>query len=513
VETTDETLARALACYERGALPEAEQLFRQVLDTRPDHAETHYYLGLTLKRQGRLGEAVASFQQAIYSRPDFPEAYSELGASFQHSTHFRTDSAETYNDLGVPLFHQGRLDEALASFQQALRLKPHYAEAHLNMGTVLQAQGKLDEAVASFREAIRCRPGYAQAHSDLGAALHRLGKVHEALACFQEAVRYNPDHVDAHHNQALLWLLLGNLEQGWAEYEWRWRTRDFYEWLWQPRDFARRHFPQPAWDGGPLDGRTILLQTEQGLGDTFQFIRYASLVHERGGRAIIEGCPELRSLVGTCPGVERVLGADEPLPAFDVHAYLLSLPRLFGTTLATVPAKVPYLTADPALVAHWRQELSTFRGFKIGIVWQGSKVNKQDLVRSVTLAEFAPLAGLEGVHLFSLQKGAGTEQLSMLANRFAVTDLASLLETFMDTAAILMNLDLVIAVDTAVAHLAGALGVPVWVALPFTPDWRWLLGRADSPWYPTARLFRQIRSGDWPTVFTNMAAELVPRLL
>jgi tetratricopeptide (TPR) repeat protein len=508
VATSEELYAQAERAEQQGAFDQAEELYRQVLQEEPRNADAHYRLGLALKRQGRLAEAVASFQQAIYCRPDFPEAYRELGASFQHSAQFHADSPKTYNDLGGALFAQGRYEEALASFQKALRIDPHCAEAHLNVGAGYQAQGKLDEAAASFRQAVACQPDWGRTHSDLGAVLYRQGKPREALVCFEDAVRCQPDFADAHHNLGILHLLLGNYEEGWPEYEWRWRTQDFRDWLSQPQNFELRNFSQPLWRREPLDGRTILLQAEQGLGDTLQFIRYAPLVRERGGRVIVQASAALKSLLRTCPSVEEVVGDSEPLPPFDVHAYLLSLPGIFRTTLATVPADIPYLSADPSLVEKWREELNPLKSFKVGIVWQGSRSHKQDRYRSVALAEFAPLAAVPGVQLFSLQVGDGQEQLAALDGRFAVTDLGSRVDpaSFADAAAVVKNLDLVIAVDSAIVHLAGALGVPVWVALALSPDWRWLLERDDSPWYPTARLFRQTRLDDWEEVFQRMAA-------
>jgi hypothetical protein len=263
------------------------------------------------------------------------------------------------------------------------------------------------------------------------------------------------------------------------------------------------------WEGSPLHGRTILLRAEQGLGDTLEFIRYAQLLKQQGATVFVECQKPLLRLLARCPGIDRLLAQGEPWPeTVDVQIPLLSLPSRLGTTLATVPAPIPYLSADPDLVAHWAQQLRSDGTFKIGIVWQGSPAYRDDQSRSIPLAQFAPLARLEGVQLISLQKGRGTEQLRKVADQFSILDLGSQLDEtagpFMDTAAVMKNLDLVIACDTAIGHLAGALGVPVWVALPFVPDWRWLLHRGDSPWYPTVRLFRQSVPGDWPGVFQRM---------
>jgi hypothetical protein len=290
-------------------------------------------------------------------------------------------------------------------------------------------------------------------------------------------------------------LLSGDFERGWAEYEWRWKTKDC----------PRRNFSQATWDGQPLDGKTILLHAEQGLGDVIQVVRYAALVKRRGGVVVVE-CPRpLLSLLANCEGIDRLVGRGEELPSFDVQASLLSLPGIFHTTLEDLPATIPYLFADPGLAQRWRQELDRIAGFKIGIAWQGSLQNRNDRDRSIPLDCFEPLARCSGVQLLSLQKGAGVEQLPEVTKRFPVTELGSRLEDFMDTAAVLANLDLVVTCDTAVAHLAGALGAAVWVAIPFVPDWRWLLDRSDSPWYPTTRLFRQESRGDWQGVFQRIA--------
>jgi hypothetical protein len=295
---------------------------------------------------------------------------------------------------------------------------------------------------------------------------------------------------------------MGNFEQGWPEYEWRW----------QRPQTPPRPFRQPCWDGSPLAGRTILLYMEQGLGDILHFIRYAPLVKQQGGTVLVE-CPGfLIPLFSRCPGIDGLVAEGTELPACDVQAPLLSLPRLLGTTLATVPAEVPYLFADPDRVAHWGHKLRPLRTFNIGLVWQGNPHHGWDRHRSFALAQFAPLARLDGVQLFSLQRGAGVEQLRTLAGRFPVTELLresdGPSEALMETAALMKNLDLVISADTAPAHLAGALGVPVWVALAALVDWRWMFRREDSPWYPTMRLFRQTELGNWLPVFERMAGEV-----
>jgi hypothetical protein len=383
-----------------------------------------------------------------------------------------------------------------------LQFQPDHLEAHNRLGILLAKQGRQEEALPHFLAVLRLDPRQARAHNNLGAALSELGRPAEALASFERALELWPDYAEAHKSRAMVRLLRGDFERGWAEYEWRW----------QCQDFSPRAYRQPPWDGSPLGGRTVLLHTEQGLGDTIQFIRYAPLVRACGGRVVVECERALLPLLRSCPGVADWIAAGAALPEFDVRLPLLSLPRALGTTLATVPAAVPYLAADPDLVARWRRELSFSDGVKVGVVWQGNPKNAADRRRSVPLLQFEPLARVEGVRLVSLQKGPGAEQLAEATGRFPVTDYGSRLDVgagaFVDTAAAMRALDLVVSCDTAAAHLAGALAVPVWVPLSLAADWRWLLGREDSPWYPTMRLFRQERLGDWAPVFARMAEEL-----
>ena len=368
------------------------------------------------------------------------------------------------------------------TYQEPLRLKPDFAEGHYNLGNALQAQGgsaALAEAVAHYQEALRLKPDYAEAHNNLGSALQDQGQLAEAVTQYQEALRLKPDYAEAHLGNRAAGLASGRRPRarGWPEYEWRWQSKDFSS--------SKRSFSQPLWDGSSLAGRTILLHAEQGLGDTIQFVRYAPLVKSSGGTVILECQPALLPLLQSCAGVDRLVARGSSLPHFDVHAPLLSLPGILGTTLSTIPAETPYLFADTNLVEHWRQELSRMRGFKIGIAWQGNLQYKADRQRSCRRAVFAPLARLEGVQLISLQKGTGAEQLADDANPLSVTDLGSDFDEvsgpFMDTAAVMQQLNLVVSVDTAVAHCAGALGIPVWVALPFAPHWPWMLQREDSP--------------------------------
>jgi Flp pilus assembly protein TadD len=467
--------------HQAGDLGQAEQIYRQILQADPRTAEAWYLLGAVCQVGNRLDEAVACYQEAVRLWPDFEETHYNLGNVFRL---------------------QGKLDEAVACYRKTVSLKPDHAEARNNLGNVLRAQGRLGEAEASLQQALGLKSDLAETHHNLGNLLRDQGRLDEAAASYQRAIDLQVDLAYTRNNRAQVYLLQGNYEEGWVEYEWRWRTKEF----------AMPPYPQPLWDGSPLAGRTILLHAEQGLGDTLQFIRYAPLVRQRGGRVIVRCQAPLVRLLETCPGLDLVAAREDELPPFEVHAPLLSLPRLFHTTLATVPTEVPYLSAPPDLMESWQRELSPLRAFKVGIVWQGNPDYKRDQQRSIPLAHFTRLAGVEGVQFFSLQKQHGLEQVPAVAGRLTLGDLGGRLDEasgpFSDTAAVLKNLDLVITCDTSIAHLAGALAVPVWVALPYAPDWRWMLGREDSPWYPTLRLFRQPAPGDWATVFDCMAVEL-----
>ena len=383
-----------------------------------------------------------------------------------------------------------------------LSLRPDHVEAHYNLAIALHKQGRVDEAVACYRQALAFRPEHLDAQNNLGNLYKEQAKLDEALACYEEVLRWHPQHAGSHFNRALAWLLKGDWQRGWTEYEWRWHTDEL-----PPYEYHR-----PRWDGGPLNGRTILVFAEQGLGDTLQFIRYLPLVKERGGRVVFVCQPPLARILTGFAGVDVLVPRGSLLPPFDVQAPLLSLPGIFRTSVDNAPARIPYLSADSALIEHWRRQLAPVQDFMVGIAWQGRPTFRDDARRSIPLKHFAPLAQIPGVRLISLQKGPGTEQLAAAASQFPVLTLDAKMDeangAFMDTAAVIKNLDLIISSDTAVPHLAGALDVPVWVALPLCPDWRWLIKGDKTAWYPTMRLFRQTRYGRWEDVFERLAENL-----
>jgi Flp pilus assembly protein TadD len=501
-----------LACGHLEGQPGGLAALERAAALRPADAALQYRLGMALTNHGRLEEATARLREAVRLDPGHVLAHGNLGNAyllanrlddaagcFRTVLHLRPDSAEALHNLGVVGLKQERWQDAAAHFRHAVACKPGYADAHGSLGQALVRLDRLDEGLAHLEQALVLKPDSPDAHCTMGYALAVWGRHAEALACLETALRLKPDHADAHFERALVWLLQGNWQRGLPEYEWRWKTGRFPE---VPRS-------QPIWDGSDLAGRTILLHAEQGLGDTLQFIRYAPLVRQRGA-TVVAACQEpLLPLLSRCAAIDHLVGANAEPPPCDVRAPLLSLPLLLGTTPDSAPAQVPYLHADPTLVERWRQEVRPGPPFKIGIVWQGNPSHRKDNLRSVPLRHFAPLARLEGVRLYSLQKGHGSQQLAEFAERWAITDLGDRLTehagAFTDTAAVLMTLDLLIAADTAIVHLAGGLGRPVFLALSSVPDWRWLLDRPDTPWYPTMRLFRQSRRGDWDSVFRSIA--------
>ncbi|MGD0390491.1 MAG: tetratricopeptide repeat-containing glycosyltransferase family protein [Tepidisphaeraceae bacterium] len=436
-------------------------------------------LALRHHRAGRLHEAEQLYRQVLARQPEH---------------------ADAMHNLGVISFQVGRNDVAVELIRRAIVLNPNYPEAYSNLGNVLTDKGELDEAIAAYRRAIALNPNLPEAHNNLGNALRDKGQLEEAVPVYRQAIALSPNFAEAHKNLSLALLAQGDFQRGGEEYEWRWKCKD----LPPPRDFA-----QPQWDGCPLEGRTLLLHAEQGLGDAIQFIRYLPLAAQRGGEIIIECQAELQRLFQTIAGSCQIVARGQPLPAFDFHCPLLSLPRVFGTNLANVPKDVPYLHADAEDAGRWQHRLAEHAPLvKVGLAWAGNPTHKNDRNRSIKLARLAALGQMPGARFFSLQKGAAAAETKTPPAGMELVDWTAELKDFADTAALIANLDLVIAVDTAVVHLAGAMGKPVWTLLPYVPAWRWLLERQDSPWYPSMRLFRQPCIGDWDSVITRVVDAL-----
>jgi rfaE bifunctional protein nucleotidyltransferase chain/domain len=497
---------------------DAIALFRQAVEIQPQHAVAHNNLGTALNLLGQRDEGFACYQEAVRLQPAYAEAQynvavalaerdrvAEALAAYDRALKARPDYTEALYSLGTLLVNEGRPGDGIVCLEQAVRLSPKNPETHNNLGMALAELGRFEESIASCDAALRLRPLDPKAHSNRGNALVALSRFEEALASYDYALRLQPDYSSARWNRSLALLGEGDYERGWAEYESRW----------QRPETKTRQLPRPRWDGGELQGKTIFLWCEQGVGDTFQFARYAAQLKRRGA-TVWQECPaHLVPLLSTCPGIDRLFAERKPVPVeFDCHAPLMSLPFGCGTTVGNIPAETPYLFAEAAEVEHWRRELGD-SGLKIGITWQGNPKHRWDRHRSFSVQRFRSLALVDGVRLYSLQKGTGMEQLAGV--RFPLTDLRPKLDErgggFEHTAAVIQALDLVVTCDSAVAHLAGALGKPVWTLLSALSDWRWLRGREDTPWYPTMQLFRQKKLGDWDEVFERvcLAAETLAR--
>jgi Flp pilus assembly protein TadD len=514
VSTVQESLTRADEAIRAGDDARAEEIYRQILAAHPEHPNGLQGLGILALRGGRHAEAEGYLRRAIAAFPDEAGMHNNLHlalrglgrttealACCRRALELAPQRPELHNNLGIVLKEIGALEPAVASFRRAIELEPRLVNGHFNLANTLLTLGRLDEAERNYRRAIELAPRDWQAQHNLANLLLLEGRFAEAEAAFEASLAIEGSAIDVRRGRARLRLLEGKLDEAWGDLE--------------PRMLDTHPntpgYAQPVWRGEPLKQRTILICAFRPAADVIQFIRYASLLKELGAVGVHVECPaELHALIRQADGVDRAVatGGSELL---DFHVPMLGLPYVFKTTLENIPARVPYLAPDAARVAHWRQKLQDLSGFKVGIAWQGHPRDFGDAFRSVPLETFEPLA-LPGVTLVSLQTGPGAEQLKRLGDRFRVIDLADSLAAagkgLAETAAAVANLDLVVTVDTPLAHLAGALGVPVWAALQFAPDWRWLLERSDSPWYPSMRLFRQAHFGAWSEVFNRMADEL-----
>jgi tetratricopeptide (TPR) repeat protein/uncharacterized membrane protein len=502
-------------------LDEAVANHDRALAVRPDYAEAHSNRGNVLHQAKRFSEALDSYERAIEIRPDFADAHCNRGnvlqdlkrpeealRSYDRALTIYPALAEAHHNRGAVLHHLGRYEEAVASCERALAFQPDYADAHCGRAASLCALNRYEEALASSDRALALQQDHAEAVCNRGAALSGLGRYAEALISYQNAVSVRSDFADAHYNEALCCLLMGDFDRGWAKQEWRWETPHLRA--------GKRNFQQPLWLGSDeIAGKTILLHPEQGLGDTLQFCRYAPLVAQRGARVVLEVQKPLHALMETLAGITQVISSGDPLPHFDVYCPLLSLPLAFGTEIETIPSAAPYLHAPEGRRRVWRERFDRHDRLRVGLVWAGDprkhlpNANRIDRQRSISLEHLAPLLELHGCEFYSLQKGeAAVAQLHDNLHRERVVDWTGELHDFADTAALVEHLDLVISVDTSVAHLAGALGKPFWLLNRYNTCWRWLLDRDDSPWYPTVRLFRQDSSRQWDVVVTRLRTAL-----
>ncbi|MCF7976359.1 MAG: tetratricopeptide repeat-containing glycosyltransferase family protein [Phycisphaerae bacterium] len=537
-----------LMAYEARAWDTALAYLKRAIIAHPRIPEFYNTYGVILAAAGHLDQALLAYAQATTLHPTYTEAYNNMALAFSLQGHHikavehlklalkhSPDSAVTYYNLANTLCHLASDNEAIDHFQHALRLNPNLVQAHINLANLLQQKSRHAEAIACYKQALRVLPDqprilhdmgnalkacgdyseaiaairqalslngqYAQAWNSLGVAYKESGQCDEAIACYDKAIAIEPDYPDAHWNRTLTLLLKGDLAEGWSRYQVHYealKTRTS-----QPKD------DHPLWQGDALKGRRILVRFEQGLGDNLQFIRYLPLVRQLGGTVIYQAKPALLPLLEGFQGIDELIEArpDHQIPVpYNFQISLMDLPRVFKTTLTNLPDTVPYLTADPIKVAAW-QDTFIHSGMKVGLVWAGSPFHRNDGNRSCPLKALAPLAQAQGVHFYGLQTGsAGQESQTHLSHHFH--NIGHRFRDLSDTAAAIAHLDLVISVDTAVLHLAGALGKSVWGLLPYAPDWRWMLHRHDSPWYPTLRLFRQPRPGDWTTVFDQVTHAL-----
>jgi tetratricopeptide (TPR) repeat protein len=516
--TLGEALQQARQLFGAGQLSQAEAIYRQLLAAAPQAAELWQEMGMLQVKAGRADAAVEFLLKSTSLEPATAAYHSNLGAvyrllkrtdeavaSFRRAVECSAPAAELCNNLALALKDAGQTADALPWFDEALRIRPDYANGHFNRGNLLLDIGRLDEAVASYRQALALKPNDAGALCKLGVAYYDQGRMEQALACFDRALEIQPNYPEVRRNRSLVWLARGEYSKGWREFEWRLESEGF----------AKPEFSQPRWDGSPLAGRTLLVHAEQGLGDTLQFIRYVPLVEQCGGAVRVEAQAALLPLLKQS-GFGKWLAEPDAIGHFDVYCPLLSLAGYLPDRSGQPYWRQRYLAADSGLVARWAARLNEFAGFKVGIAWAGNPGHAHDRFRSVCVANFAPLAEIPGIRLVSLQKGAGREQLGELGGRFDLVDLGGELDetagAFMDTAAVIANLDLVITVDTAIAHLAGGLGAEVWVALQLSPDWRWLTAGETTAWYPSMRLFRQRQFDAWPEVFEELARALERRV-
>ena len=498
----DAALVQGERLHAAGRLPEAEQMYRQILAAEPRHPDATHMLGVLALQSGHPDAALDLFDGSIAVKP-LVSAYHthrahallalgrplEAVAACRIALRTTSKNAEAYQVLGHAHTDALQPGEALRAYREAARLKPDLPDLFNNLGTALRNIGALEEAEQRLLEAMRRAPGDFGVPLNLSSVLKELGKTADSEALLRDAIRRRPTDPVLLYNMALLLLLTGRDAEAWPGWEQRFAARAVPD----------RGMQQPQWNGEPLNGRTLLVYAEQGLGDTIQFCRFLPGL---SGKIVFEAPPRLRRLLSTLPGGPPMILPGDKVAA-DVVCPLMSIPARTG---AAIPARFPYLSAEPDRVTRWRARIGP-GGLKIGIAWQGNPARTEDRGRSIPLREFAPLAAVPGVRLISLQKNDGTQQLEDAPSTETLgPDFDAGPDGFLDTAAAMMGLDIIVTSDTSIAHLAGALGRPVWVALRKVPDWRWQLGRDDSPWYPTMRLFRQTERDEWGPVFAAMAA-------
>jgi Flp pilus assembly protein TadD len=509
----DALLNRGNHLFDRGAFAEAVEAYRELMILAPQFGPGYRNLALALEQDGKLAEALPVCERAIQLQPDDLESYlimarlllmlgrmDQAVSMYQLAALAAPARSDIHASLAAALARQGRLDEASAACRTAIELCSQNAGAYLNLGIIHSKRDHFEAAVEAYRNVVRIDPNSPAGFTNLGSALSNLGIGDAATKATGRAVELRPADPTLRYNHAMLLLLAGDLEAGFREFESR---------LSHPEQrFRPRAFDVPRWRGEDRNGKTLLIHAEQGLGDTLHFARFVSAAAASGGPVVLQVQPPLTELLRDSLDV-TVISRDAPEPPFALHVPLMSLPYELGTTIETIPAGPPYLEASPAKLADWRQRLAKYAGLKVGVVWAGNPGHLYDRKRSLAAAAIFPQLRVPGVQLFSLQKQVSEIDAAILERlKEEVVDLAPLLTNFAETAAAASAMDLVISVDTSVAHLAGALGKPTWILLPHVLDWRWFYQREDTPWYPTARLFRQGGPNDWPSVLDRLPGEL-----
>jgi len=502
-----------------GRFENAAGAFARALEIRPDHESARIHLGYVRLKQKRYKDSATLFNDALHANPNDVSACLGLACTcsetFQHEMALRLYSLARDLDHSsyVPLYGMGQAYAGLGKFgeaekylRKALELSPDNSSLESNLGAVLKEQGKKAEAFLAYQAALAHNPLNATAAFGLGGWYWLDQNYGEAKRWHERAIALEPDAASAHANLAMILLMEGDFCRGWEEYEWRFKISD------PAQSVDNRTFHKPLWDGSPFPDRTLLIQSEQGAGDMIQFCRYLPMVKALGGSVVLECAPRLTRLLQDLPGVDQLVPRMvAPQVPFDLYLPLLSIPKFFSDSVDKIPAQIPYLFPEQPLIEETRQRIRG-AGLKVGLCWQGNRTYKHDASRSIPLQELLPLFDISGITYFSLQKGEGSEDLHLLPSRYEVLDLGACLDNggdaFVETAAAMYHLDLVISSDTAIPHLAGALGIPVWVILAHTPEWRWMFDRDDSPWYPTMKLFRQRASGDWKGVIKSVGDKL-----
>lgn len=497
-----------------GQLKEAKTYLDKAVKILPSLVDAHNNLGIVLGKLGQHEKSVASFEEAIRLNPGSAEVHNNYGhalqtanqrspqkleearASYERALSLSPQYAQACSNLGTLLGELNKWEEGLSYLDRAIELQPDFAEAHNNRGILLGKLGRQEEAFTSFKQALQLNPNYAEAYNNYGYVLQEAHRYANAAANFDKAIALMPDYVAANFNKGLLQLLTGNFSEGWPQFEWRWKIPE-------AKPIASR---KPQWKGDfAIEGKTILLHAEQGLGDTLQFVRYVPMLHALGAKPVLQVQKPLIAVLASMDDAPQMITQEQSLPAHDCHVPLMSLPLAFKTELSTIPAQVPYIKADATKAAVWQQRLQGKRA--VGLVWAGNSNHKNNHNRSIVLATVLEHAKTEGVTFVALQKDITLDERELLAKHGAL-QFADELKDFSDTAALIEALELVISVDTSVAHLAGAMGKPLWILLPFAPDFRWLVEGETTPWYPTAKLFRQSAKCDWVEVLQRVASTL-----